>query len=397
MLERTVLRFRVVWGTVGTGRGVVVAAALSVASGLVLLALGIGGGIQREVRKYVERWDQNSLLIMATPGSSGARHEGWSWEEIERIRSGLSQRAEVATYAFVPVDGEAWADQALDVAVLAVDPAYFRVRRTRFASGFAFDQEPNGGRSPKCVVSLDLVKICGVEGAAIGSTLFVGTVPFEVGGVIDCGEETCQKVLGADIWVPLDVARRRFRLAPRRKLLMVKALDGNDIHDLAPVIVALLRECKHLQEGEEDDFQLTFMDGIGRGVRDRFAKAARAVQVAAIVSAALGVGVVLMALVGALGSGEHALRVQRAFGATRNTLMKNLLALVLMFFVLGSTGGSVVASAGVLALGKLALQVPIGLSAGRCAAWLVLTVSLVLGPGIAAARQLAKASSRGKL
>ena len=233
----------------------------------VITTVSISQGAKRAIEDQIASLGANALMIR--PGSSvrGGRRGGFgsgtpfSDEDVEALR-GLDILAgasgNVSTQATLVVDGTNW-----PTSINGVDRDHFSIRDITIEEGRAFDQSETDSRARVAIIGRTVERELFPYGGAIGATVRVNNIPFEVIGIL---QSTGQSSGGRDqddvVYAPVSTVRSR--LAGYRhpgvrdpvSYIWVEVRQGYDIETASAELTDFLSIRRDIRPGQEPDFSV---------------------------------------------------------------------------------------------------------------------------------------------
>ncbi|MFZ4605380.1 MAG: ABC transporter permease, partial [Caulobacter sp.] len=242
----------------------------------VVMMTSIGLGAQQRVTSAIGGLGSNLLIV--SPGASRGPGGGFvsqgagtgqtlTEDDAKAIQTQVEGAAAVAPSvrggAQLTAEGANWQTR-----VEGVTPDYLTARDLTIASGRMFDEnEARQGRKVIVIGQTIATELFGADIDPVGKRIRVGSVPFEVVGVLASkgqsgfGQDQDDIVLG-----PLQAVRSR--VVGRRvqgsnvQTIYVKADSADDMDRLQEDVTNLLRERHRIRQGAEDDFSVQNMASI---------------------------------------------------------------------------------------------------------------------------------------
>jgi putative ABC transport system permease protein len=268
--------------------------------------------------------------------------------------------------------------------VLGTAPSYAALRRFRLAEGRFFDADDERASARVAVLGARVARSLFGDGSALGRTVRVGRVPFEVIGVLEARGAAAG---GADeddlVAVPLSTALRRVLNATSLSTVFVSLHDPRTAPRSEREIRELLRLRHRLEaRGAADDFEVQGQEKMASMQRTTAASLTTLTRgLAAVALAVGGAGILtLMLLAVRERSAEIGLRI--AVGATPPDVLLQFLAEAA---VLGLGGGAAGALLGLIGAAALARATGWSVSPPASAYALSLGTSLAVGLAFGAA------------
>ena len=329
----------------------------------VVMMTSIGLGAQQRVTSAIGGLGSNLLIV--TPGA--ARTPGGGFVS-QGAGTGMSLNDGDAAAIAAQVDGAAavapavrgGAQLAADGAnwntrVEGVTPDYLVARDLTIAEGRMFDDnEARQGRKVIVIGPTIVTELFGEGGDALGKRIRVGSVPFEVVGILASkgqsgfGQDQDDIVLGPLQAVRSRVVGRRVK-GDNVQQIYVKAADADELDRVQEDVSNLLRERHRIRPGAEDDFNVQNMASIMEAMQASVKTFTGLLAAVAAVSLVVGgVGIMNIMLV-AVTERTREIGLRMAVGARRNdVLFQFALEAVTLSLIGGAIGLLVGLGGGVL-------------------------------------------------
>jgi len=364
----------------------------------VVMMTSIGLGAQQMVTSAIGGLGSNMLIV--SPGASRGGGGGFvsqgagsgmslSDGDAEAMKAQIQDVAAVAPAvrggAQLSAEGANW-----NTRVEGVTPDYLIARDLTIASGRMFDdREARQGKKVAVIGQTVATELFG-DADPIGKRLRVGSVPFEIVGVLASkgqsgfGQDQDDIVLG-----PLQAVRSR--IVGRRvkgdnvQTIYVKATDADSLDRVQEDVTNLLRERHRIRQGGDDDFSVQNMASIMEAMSASTKTFTGLLAAVAAVSLLVGgIGIMNIMLV-AVTERTREIGLRMAVGARRVWVLIQfaLEAVVLSFaggviglllgvggaYLMSSLAGWPMAIAGWAPPGALGFSMAVGLVFGAYPAW----------------------------
>ncbi|WP_416907609.1 MAG: ABC transporter permease [Polymorphobacter sp.] len=313
----------------------------------VILMLGIGGGVQKQVADSISGLGSNLLIVTAgaprTGGVLGAAGTGASLriddaEAIAALPGVVAAAPSTAVPAQVVAGPNNWATN-----VTGATPGWFTVNEWPVEDGRAFNtREERAGARVAVIGQTVAEKLFGAR-LATSEQIRIKGVSFTVIGIL---EPRGQGFGGQDrddqIIVPLTSAQRLLQANAFRDAVRTVSVSVASAEALEPAIDDITRSLRrrhNLRPGDVDDFQVANLTAITDTLST--ATAAVSILLAAIGSISLivgGIGIMNIMLV-SVTERTREIGIRMAIGAPRRAIRLQFLLEALMLSLIGCTIG----------------------------------------------------------
>lgn len=233
---------------------------------------------------------------------------------------GVAQVAEVQNAFDIDVK---YRDRADSPAVFGVSANWSLLRGDVVQEGTFISDDDVRGLARVAVLGADVVPALFPGESAIGKTLRIGDVPFDVTGVLASrGAGPGGASLDHIILIPVTTASQRLFNRSFLTMLIAQVRDPDRSASVAASIAALLHDRHHIAAGAEDDFSLTSPEAVMSQVTElgsTFGAILKGLGVAATVMAAALITALMLTSVA---ERRVEIGVRRAVGAARGSVLR---------------------------------------------------------------------------
>lgn len=242
----------------------------------VVMMTSIGLGAQQRVTSAIGGLGSNLLIVTPgaarTPGGGFVRqgagtgmslNDGDAEAIAAQVEGATAVAPAVRGGAQLAAEGANW-----NTRVEGVTPDYLVARDLTIADGRMFDEtEARQGRKVIVIGQTIATELFGEDGQAIGKRIRVGSVPFEVVGILaskgqsGIGQDQDDIVLGPLQAIRSRVVGRRVK-GDNVQQIYVKAAEAGEMDRVQEDVSNLLRERHRIRPGDEDDFSVQNMASI---------------------------------------------------------------------------------------------------------------------------------------
>jgi len=313
----------------------------------VITMVTLGNGAQEGVTASIESMGRNLIILQpgtrrgggpGGPGGGAVSAPPYTLEDvlaIEREIEGVRVAA-LSTRSAVVVAG----NRNHPTQVSGTDNNYFAVRDWPVIAGRVFtDAELRSGRAV-CVLGETVRNVLFGAQDPIGAEIRVGQVPCQVVGLL---EPKGQSSFGQDqddlVVIPLRTLQRRLAGNLEVGTIWVGAGNAADIPRIKTQLTPLLRERRHLAEGEPDDFRINDMQEIASTAQEATAIFTAFLSAVAAISLLVGgIGIMNIMLV-SVTERTREIGIRLAIGARENDVLTQFLVEAMMMSTLGGVAG----------------------------------------------------------
>jgi putative ABC transport system permease protein len=227
--------------------------------------------------------------------------------------------------------------------IVGTTPEFLKIRNLRLESGEMFDEKDDRATRRVAVVGQTMVRDLFGNTNALGQTIRIGKVPFEVIGVLaPAGVD----INGADqddqIVVPLRTAMRRVFNVTYINNIYVQVLSEKQMDQCAAKLNEALRSRHRLQTGKPDDFTIQNQAELLKAQQETQSTfTALTVGVASLSLAVGGVGILAVMLM-SVRERVKEIGLRRALGARRGDILFQFLVEAVMLSITGGILGALI-------------------------------------------------------
>ena len=339
----------------------------------VIMMTSIGLGAQQRVTSAIGGLGSNLLIV--SPGAARGQGGGFvsqgagttlsindgDADAIGKVDGVAAVAPDVRGAAQLVADGTNWNSR-----IEGVTPDYLVARDLTIASGRMFDdREARQGRKVVVIGQTVATQLFGTDDP-VGKRLRVGSVPFEIVGVLASkgqsgfGQDQDDIVLGPLQAVRSRVVGRRVK-GDNVQTIYVKAASAEVLDQVQEDVTNLLRDRHKIRPGADDDFQVQNMASIMQAMQSSVATFT--VLLAAVAGVSLlvgGVGIMNIMLV-AVTERTREIGLRMAVGARRADVLYQFALEAITLSLAGGLLGLLLGVGGALLMAKLG-QWPIAIA-----------------------------------
>jgi putative ABC transport system permease protein len=311
----------------------------------VIAMVAVGQGAQLAVQERIASMGSNLLFVGAGTVTRGGMHMGWGATKTlvdGDVRAILRECPAVAAAApganssqQVVFEGQNWSTR-----IQGTTPAYFSIRDWPIQEGVPFTDDDVKNASNVAVLGATVVQNLFPTSDPIGQTVRIGTLPFQVVGVLVAKG---QSGMGQDqddaVFVPITTLQKKISGQDWLQYIMVSAVSQPASYTAQQEITALLRDRHRIRPGQDNDFFVRNLADVAE-LADQSARI-MTLLLASIASVSLvvgGIGIMNIMLV-SVTERTREIGIRMAIGATEADVQTQfLLEAVVMSLVGGAAG-----------------------------------------------------------
>ena len=248
-----------------------------------------------------------------------------------------------------------YGNRNINTAILGTTPNYLDVHGFEVAAGRMFTRADDAARRRVAVLAADVPGMLDTDAdGIIGRNLSIGSIPFEVVGVLVAKGTTGWRNPDDDIWIPLSTAQ--FRVTGNEFVERISVLvdDSSSVEQAMLEIERVLRREHGILPGRDNDFAMVN--------RKQFAESRQAATqiftflLAGIAGVSLvvgGIGIMNIMLV-TVTERTREIGIRKALGATRGNILLQFLVESTTLCLLGGALGLLVGATAATLLNRLA-------------------------------------------
>ena len=226
----------------------------------VIIMVTIGGGATKKVTQDIEKLGSNLLIVMPGqrrgPGGGSAGADPFEIKDASAIANEIS-----ATTAVAPSSSRSmtaiFSNTNWSTLVMGTDNGFLVARNWDLLSGRPFNEGELKSGKTVCIIGKTVKKELFGGQDPVGSSIRIKQLSCQVIGVL---AEKGQSGFGADqddiILVPLRMFQRRISGNQNVGMIQVSVKKGESTEKVKADITRLLRERRHISQGENDDFSV---------------------------------------------------------------------------------------------------------------------------------------------
>ncbi len=300
--------------------------------GAVIATVGVGQGAQQQVQDQIASLGTNLIYISSGSVNKGGIRLGGGatktlvYDDMKAIVQEvptISQAAPGASAsAQVVSDNQNWSTR-----VTGTEPQYFDIRNWDFAQGTNFTQDDVTRSTNVVVLGATVQQNLFGRANPIGQTVRIGTLPFQVVGVLVAKG---QSGLGQDqddgVYVPITTLQKKISGQNWLQYVMASATSQPASYAAQGQITALLRDRHRIRAGQDDDFSVRNLADVAQ-LADESSKV-MTLLLASIAGVSLivgGIGIMNIMLV-SVTERTREIGIRIAIGATESDVLRQFLS-----------------------------------------------------------------------
>ena len=248
-----------------------------------------------------------------------------------------------------------YGNRNINTGVIGMTPNYLDVHGFEVAAGRMFTVADDSARRRVAVLAADVPGMLDTDAAGIiGRNISIGTVPFEVIGVLAAKGSTGWRNPDDDVWIPISTAQFRVTGNDIVQRISVLVEESSSVEQAMLEIERVLRREHGILPGKDNDFAMVN--------RKQFAESRQeATQIFTFLLAGIagvslvvgGIGIMNIMLV-TVTERTREIGIRKALGATRGNILLQFLVESTTLCLLGGALGLVVGSTAATLLNRLA-------------------------------------------
>jgi putative ABC transport system permease protein len=342
---------------------------LGIVVGISSLAIlsSIGEATERETMRRFKNMIGTFDTIIVRPG--GGRSRGMPTLvnvpptlRFEDAKAVAAELPEIKTVAEVQnafdIDIQ-YRDHTTSPAVFGVSSNWLVLRSEDVAEGSFFTDEQNGSLARVAVLGTDVRDSLFPNGGALGETIRIATVPFQVIGVLKSrGAGPAGAALDDIVLIPINTASRRLFNRDFLTMLIAQVKNPDQSSDTTEKVAALLRERHHIRPPVLDDFTITNPAATMAQVT-RAGGTLHEILTGVSRMALLIGGIVIMALMSiAVSERRTEIGVRRSVGAGRGDIVLQFLLEAVLVALAGAVAGVLIGVGGMQLVSRM-VKIPL--------------------------------------
>jgi putative ABC transport system permease protein len=311
----------------------------------VIATLAIGQGAKHNVQEQIQSLGSNVIMVFSG-GMMGVVRSGTGATQMLSVEDAQAIMKECPSVAVASATVRSQAqvvagDANWSTSVIGGDENYLTIRDWPVVDGRAFTVSDVRAASKVCVLGLTVKKQLFGDGDAVGSTIRIKRLPFQVLGILKSkGSNSFGQDQDDQIIAPLSTVQKKILASPLRvNAIMVSAVSEGAVENAIEEISELLRQRHRIQAGQPDDFMVRSQSEIASAAEGTSQVMTLLLSSVALVSLLVGgIGIMNIMLV-SVTERTREIGVRRALGARGFDIMFQFLAESAMVSLVGGAAG----------------------------------------------------------
>ena len=332
-------------------RSVLTMLGIIIGVGAVIAMVAIGEGAQQAIQTRIESMGSNLLFVGAGTVNRNGQHMGWGSTktlvqgDVDAI---LKQCPAVAAAAPGAQRSQqvVYEDQNWYTQVQGTTPPYFNIRNWSFRDGVPFTNEDVQRSADVAVLGNTVVQNLFGTTDPIGKTIRIGTLPFQVVGVLNSrGQSGGGHDQDDTIMIPITTFQKKISGQDWDQWIVVSAVSQNATYAAQQEINGLLLDRHRIRQGEDPDFFVRNLADMAQ-LADNSARI-MTLLLASIAGVSLivgGIGIMNIMLV-SVTERTREIGIRIAIGATEEDVQRQFLIEALVISLMGGAIGVIVGGA----------------------------------------------------
>lgn len=228
------------------------------------LIVSAGMGAQNRIMERVKKFGLGSMMVFAGGGremgqpTSGLPAPSLKLEDAVALKREIRAVADVAPFNRKGQAEVKFQEKSVTTSVFGVTPSWAPVWDWDAAEGDFISEEDLTSFARVCIIGPTVQKELFGTAEAIGETIRIGNVQFEIKGIMQAkGTSPGGGDMDNRIYIPLSTLLRRVMNVDHISGVKIRFKTAKDMSKIATDIKALLRERHQLATGVPDDFTVT--------------------------------------------------------------------------------------------------------------------------------------------
>jgi putative ABC transport system permease protein len=307
----------------------------------------VGESTKRETMKRFKNMLGTFDTVIIRPGSGKTRGmvsltnvpPTLKFEDAAAIAAELPEVKQVALLQNAFDIDVKYRDKNVSPAIFGVSANWLDLRGDELAEGNIISEEDIGSLARVAILGSDVWPLLFPEGDALGKTIRIGDVPFQVKGVLaQRGAGPGGGSLDNLILIPVTTASKRLFNRDFLTMVIAQLRDPEKSEAAVSKITALLRQRHHIAVSALDDFTMTSPQAVMAQVREMGSALSTILKGIATIAMLIGGAVIMSLMLISVSERRKEIGLRRSVGANRQDI---LLQFILEAALVSSIGGLV--------------------------------------------------------
>jgi putative ABC transport system permease protein len=307
----------------------------------------VGESTKRETMKRFKNMLGTFDTVIIRPGSGKTRGmvsltnvpPTLKFEDAAAIAAELPEVKQVALLQNAFDIDVKYKDKNVSPAIFGVSANWLDLRGDELADGNIISEEDIGSLARVAILGSDVLPLLFPEGDALGKTIRIGDVPFQVKGVLaQRGAGPGGGSLDNLILIPVTTASKRLFNRDFLTMVIAQLRDPEKSEAAVSKITALLRQRHHIAVSALDDFTMTSPQAVMAQVREMGSALSTILKGIATIAMLIGGAVIMSLMLISVSERRKEIGLRRSVGANRQDI---LLQFILEAALVSSIGGLV--------------------------------------------------------
>jgi putative ABC transport system permease protein len=305
----------------------------------------VGENTKRETMKRFKNMIGTFDTVIIRPGAGKTRGmvsltnvpPTLKFEDAAAIAAELQEIKQVALLQNAFDIDVKYKDKNVSPAIFGVSANWLDLRGDEVARGNFISEEDMQSLARVAILGSDVLPVLFPEGDAIGKTIRIGDVPFQVKGVLASrGAGPGGGSLDNLILIPVTTASKRLFNRDFLTMLIAQVREPEKSDTAVAKITALLRQRHHIAESALDDFTLTSPQAVMAQVTQMGSTLSTILKGIAMIAMFIGGAVIMSLMLISVSERRKEIGLRRSVGASRQDI---LVQFILEASLISSMGG----------------------------------------------------------
>lgn len=327
----------------------------------------VGEATKQETMRRFKRMLGTFDMVIIQPGAASSRgmptlasvEPVLKFEDAKALATELSSVRAVAPMQFALDLDIRYRDKTISPSVIGVSSNWIDIRKEDIATGNGISPEDESSLARVAVIGEDVRRSLFPDEDAIGKTMQIAGVPFQVKGVLASrGVGPGGASMDNMLVIPVTTASKRLFNREYFTSMIVQLKDPEQSTAAIRDITALLRERHGIAAGVPNDFTVTSPAAQVARVTQVGSTLSRVLTGVAVIATLIGGTVIMSLMLIAVSERRREIGVRRAVGASRNDIMVQFLVEAAVIALVGGLAGIAIGVGGTVIATTLAKLPP---------------------------------------